>query len=190
LAPARVIAEAESGKLYISENDFMGALRRELDKASLTLATRDLEARIAGGVVRLSASDVTAALDLRRMAVEARVLLPLDDLPKDWSEAAPKVAMVWRGPLGAPQRELDAGVFINGLAVRAIARESARIEALEADLRERAFFARRKRGLDFLARREREISAFLTEQARLDRQRARVDIEKGEMERLIESLPQ
>jgi hypothetical protein len=40
LAPARVIAEAESGKLYISENDFMGALRRELDKASLTLATR------------------------------------------------------------------------------------------------------------------------------------------------------
>ena len=190
LAPARVIAEAESGKLYISENDFMGALRRELDKAPLTLATRDLEVRIAGGVVRLSASDVTAAVDLRRMAVEARVQLPVGDLPKDWSEAAPKVAMVWRGPLGAPQRELDAGVFINGLAVRAIARESARIEALEADLRERAFFARRKRGLDFLARREREVAAFLAEQARLERQRARVDIEKGEMERLIESLPQ
>ena len=190
LAPARVIVEAEAGKLYISENDFMGALRRELDKAPLTLATRDLEARMAGGVVRLSASDVSAALDLRRMAVEARVQLPVGDLPKDWSEAAPKVAMVWRGPLGAPQRELDAGVFINGLAVRAIARESARIEALEADLRERAFFARRKRGLDFLARREREVAAFLAEQARLDRQRPRVDIEKGEMERLIESLPE
>ena len=190
LAPARVIVEAEAGKLYISENDFLGALRRELDKAPLTLATRDLEARIAGGVVRLSASDVSAALDLRRMAVEARVQLPVGDLPKDWSEAAPKVAMVWRGPVGAPQRDLDAGVFINGLAVRAIARESARIEALEADLRERAFFARRKRGLDFLARREREVAAFLAEQARLDRQRARFDIEKGEMERLIESLPQ
>ena len=190
MAPARVIAEAEAGKLYISENDFMGALRRELDKAPLTLSTRDLEARIAGGVLRLSTSDLSAALDLRRMALEARVQLPVGDLPKDWSEAAPKVAMVWCGPLGAPQRELDAGVFINGLAVRAIARESARIEALEADLRERAFFARRKRGLEFLARREREVAAFLAEQARLDRQRARVDIEKGEMERLIESLPQ
>ena len=189
-APARVIAEAEAGKLYISENDFLGALRRELDKAPLALPTRDLEARIAGGVVRLSASDVSAALDLRRMALEARVDLPVGDLPKDWSEASPRVAMVWRGPLGAPQRELDAGLFINGLAVRAIARESARIEALEADLRERAFFARRKRGLDFLARREREVAAFLAEQARLERQRPRLDIEKGEMERLIESLPQ
>ena len=212
LAPARVILDAEAGKLYISENDFMGALRRELEKAPLDLAARDLEARVAGGVARLSAPDVSASLDLRRMGLEARVQLPTGDLPKDWREAPPVVAMVWRGPLAAPQRDLDAGTFINGLAVRAIARESERIEALEADLRERAAFARRKRGLDFLHRRERELAVFLAEQAKLDRerqerergerekaerenalreavQRDRAQVEKGEIERLIDSLP-
>ena len=212
MAPSRVMAEAESGKIYISENDFLGALRRELDKAPLALATRDLEARVAGGVLRLSAPDASASLDLRRMALEARVQLPVGELPKDWSEAPPKVAILWRGPLASPQRDLDAGTFINGLAVRAIARESARIEALEADLRERAFFARRKRGLDFLVRREREVSIFLAEQAKLERERAererierekaerenalreaaeraRAQMEKGEIERLIESWP-
>ena len=50
-----------------------------------------------------------------------------------------------------------------------------------------AFFARRKRGLDFLHRREAEVAAFLTEQARLDRERQ--EREKGEIGRLIESLP-
>jgi hypothetical protein len=189
-APARVMAEAEAGRLYISENDFLGALRRELDKAAMVLGPRDLDARLASGVLRLASSDLTASLDLRRMALEARVELPISALPKDWSEPAPRVALVMRGPFGAPQREIEAGPFINGLAVRAVARESARIEALEADLRERAFFARRKRGLDFLHRREREVAAYLAEQARLERLRPRVDIEKGEMERLIESLPQ
>ena len=189
-APARVMAEAEAGKLYISENDFLGALRRELDKAPMALGARDLDARMAGGLLRLSASDVAASIDLRRMAVEAKVALPIGALPQDWSEPTPRVAMVWRGPLSAPQRELEAGPFINGLAVRAVARESARIEALEGDLRERAFFARRKRGLDFLHRREKEVAAWLAEQARLERLRPRADIEKGEMERLIEALPQ
>ncbi len=189
-APARVMAEAESGRLYISENDFMGALRRELDKAPMAMETRDLEARMAGGFLRLSAPDVSASLDLRRMALEARTELPVGALPRDWNEPTPKVAVVWRGPLATPQREIEAAPFINGLAVRAIARESARIEALEADMRERAFFARRKRGLDFLHRREREVAAFIAEQARLERLRPRADIEKGEMERLIESLPE
>ena len=185
--PGRVIAQAEADKIAISESDFMSALRRELDKAPLAIATRDLEARIAGGVVRFSAPDVSASLDLRRMALEAAVKLPTGELPKDWSEPPPQVAVVWRGPLGAPQRGLDAGPFINGLAVRAIARESARIEALEADLRERAFFARRKRGLDFLHLREQEVAAFLLEQARLERERQ--EREKGDIGRLIESLP-
>ena len=186
-APGRVVAEAEAGKLYVSENDFMGALRRELEKAPLPIATRDLAARVSGGVAYLTAPDIGASIDLRRMAVEARVELPVGDLPKNWNERPPRVAVVWRGPLAAPQRDLDAGTFINGLAVRAIARETARIEALEADLRERAFFARRKRGLDFLHRREAEVAAFLTEQARLDRERQ--EREKGEIGRLIESLP-
>jgi hypothetical protein len=201
-APARVLTEAESGSLYISENDFMGALRREIIKAPLTFEAIDATAQITGGVTRLQAPQISAAIDLRRMRLDARAPLPSGVLPKNWSGAPPQVAALWRGPLAAPQRDLDAGTFINALAARAIARESARIEALEADLRERAFFARRKRGMDFLHQREREVAAFLADQARLDRERQereaqeqakrereQADIERGELDKLIRSLP-
>jgi hypothetical protein len=202
-APARVIAEAESGALYISENDFMGALRREIIRAPLTLDAPEVTAQVSGGVARLQASQFSAAIDLRRMSLEARVPLPAGDLPKNGNGASPQIAALWRGPLIAPQRDLEAGAFVNALAARAIARESARIEALEADLRERALFARRKRGMDFLHQREREVAAFLAEQARLDgerqereaqeqarREREQADIERGELDKLIRSLPQ
>ena len=201
-APARVIAEAESGALYISENDFMGALRREIIKAPLTLEALEATAQVSGGLLRLQAPQISAAIDLRRMSLEARAPLPSGVLPKNWNGAPPQVAALWRGPLAAPQRDLDAGTFINALAARAIARESARIEALEADLRERAFFARRKRGMDFLHQRQREVAVFLAEQAKLDRERQeresqeqarrereQAEIEKGELEKLIRSLP-
>ena len=201
-APARVLAEAESGSLYISENDFMGALRREIVKGPLTFDAPEAQAQIAGGVVRLQAPQFSAAVDLCRMTLEARAPLPVGALPKNWNGAAPQIAALWRGPLAAPLRDLDAGTFINGLAVRAIARESARIEALEADLRERALFARRKRGFDFLHQREREVAAFLAEQARIDgerhereaqertrREREQAEVEKGELDKLIRSLP-
>ena len=201
-APARVLAEAESGSLYISENDFMGALRREIIKAPLTLDTIDATAQASGGLVRLQSAQFAAAIDLRRMSLEARAPLPSGVLPKNWNGPPPQVAALWRGPLAAPQRDLDAGTFINALAARAIARESARIEALEADLRERALFARRKRGFDFLHQREREVAIFLAEQAKLDRERQeresqeqarrereQAEIEKGELEKLIRSLP-
>jgi hypothetical protein len=201
-APARVLAEAESGSLYVSENDFMGALRREIVKGPLIFDAPEAKAQIAGGVVRLQAPQFSAAVDLRRMTLEARAPLPVGALPKNWTGATPQIAALWRGPLAAPLRDLDAGTFINSLAVRAIARESARIEALEADLRERALFARRKRGFDFLHQREREVAAFLAEQARLDgerqereaqerarREREQAEIEKGELDKLIRSLP-
>ncbi len=201
-APARVIAEAESGALYISENDFMGALRREIIRAPLSLDALEATAQVSGGVARLQAPQVSAAIDLRRMSLEARAPLPTGDLPKNWNGTPPQIAALWRGPLIAPQRDLEAGVFVNALAARAIARESARIEALEADMRERALFARRKRGFDFLHQREREVATFLAEQAQLDherqelesqeqarREREQSEIEKGELEKLIRSLP-
>jgi hypothetical protein len=180
----------------------MGALRREIVKGPLTFDAPEAQAQIAGGVVRLQAPQFSAAVDLRRMTLEARAPLPVGALPKNWNGAAPQIAALWRGPLAAPLRDLDAGTFINGLAVRAIARESARIEALEADLRERALFARRKRGFDFLHQREREVAAFLAEQARIDgerhereaqertrREREQAEVEKGELDKLIRSLP-
>ena len=172
-APQRVVAEADAGNIYLSENDFLGALRRELEKAPFTAATRDFDLQLANGTARLAAADMAATLDLRGLTFEVRANLEAQSLPRDWTGASPRLSVIWRGPLmGAPregsgvQRDLDAGNFINLVAARAIAREAARIDALDADLRERAFFARRLRGLEFLHRRQSEVEAFVAERAR------------------------
>ncbi len=187
-APDRVIAQSDAGQIYVSENDFMGALRRELDKAPLQPGDRAFEATLAGGVLRLPESGgVSGAFDLRTLGFELRASVAPTRLPKDWSGPAPPVALVLKGPVAAPAREIDAGGFVNALSARAIAREQARVEALEADIRERAHFARRQRGLAFLRLREREIAAFEAEQARLaaeeERKRLEEDRRKAEEDR-------
>ena len=187
-APQRVVVEADAGNIYLSENDFLGALRRELEKGSLTAAARDFDLQLANGTARLAASDLAATLDLRSLSFEARANLEAQALPRDWTGAPPRLALIWRGPLiGAPRdgsgvlRDLDAGNFINLVAARAIAREVARIDALDADLRERAFFARRLRGLEFLHKRQSEVDAYVAERARLaDEERLKAQAQRLE----------
>jgi len=64
------------------------------------------------------------------------------------------------------QRDVEAGALLNLMSARALAREQARSQALEDDIAERAGFARRQRGLDFLRRRQREVDEFMSQQPR------------------------
>ena len=92
-APGRVIVASDANEIYVSENDFIGALRRELDRGVLALADRTHDAMLAGGVLRLVENDgFSAAFDLRSLAVELRANLAPSPLPKDWKGAAPPVA--------------------------------------------------------------------------------------------------
>ncbi len=180
-APGRVIAQADEGQFLISENDFNGALQRELDKASLRLDERAFETSLAGGVLRLQETGgVSAAFDLRGLAVDLRASLMASPLPKDWEGAAPQVTIVLKGPFSNPAREVEAGTFVNAASARAIAREQARIEALEADIRERAYFVRYQKGLELMRVREREVAAWEAEQERLaaEAERRRLEEEK------------
>ena len=180
-APGRVIVASDANEIYVSENDFIGALRRELDRGALALADRTHDAMLAGGVLRLVEKDgFSAAFDLRSLAVELRANLAPSPLPKDWKGAATPVAVVLKGAFADPRREIEAGAFVSALSARAIAREQARVEALEADIRERALFARRQRGLAFLRLREREVAAWEAEQARLavEAERRRIEEER------------
>ena len=159
-APARVMERAESGNLFISENDFMGALRRELDQAPYRAGDRAMAATVAAGAIRLAAQDgLSIAYDPSANTLETRVQLAPAKLPSDWQGPPPRVGVVWRGPITSPTRDIEAGVFNAALTARAVAREQARVEALEADARERAFFNRRRKGLEFLNQRAREIEA-------------------------------
>ncbi len=170
-APARVLKRADVGDLFISENDFLGALRNELDAAPYIGGDKDFAAVIAGGNVKLNTDDgLSLSYDLKSGIAESRVLLTIAQLPQDWDGPAPKLSVAWKGKLADPRREIDAGSFNSALTARAVAKEQARIEAFEADIQERAAFNRRQKALNFIQRRDDEIAAWEAEQVRLARE--------------------
>lgn len=160
-APARVFAEAEADKLGIGEAAYLSALRRELEKGSFTLSQRDALVTLAGGVARIAAPQLSAALDLRNMTSEARLLFPVQNVGSRPQEPTPIVAVVWRGPFNAMKRDIEASSFVTVLVAHALEREQARMQALDEDIAERASMARRQRGFEFLRRRQREIEQYL-----------------------------
>ena len=144
--------------------------------AALALGALPLAASLASGVLTLGpqreptpVGPISAAAigsyDLRRLSGRLAVTETLRDLPKDWSGERPSLTVTEDDLPGAARRSLDVGDFINAVAARAIARETARIEAFEFDVRERALFNAR---LIFDRRREQ------------DRQKAEADAKAAE----------
>jgi hypothetical protein len=109
-----------------------------------------------------------ASLDLRRLVLETRLALvsTAADLTF-WTGPPPSATVTVDDALETQKRRLDVSALSAGLATQAIARESERIAALEADIRERAFFNRRLKGERFMDRRAAEIEDWRAEQARL-----------------------
>jgi hypothetical protein len=141
-------------------------------ETALTLATgvvRAAPVALDAAQERLSAG---AALDLRSMTLEIREAFAAKAAPTHWAGSPPAFEAIWRGPLaGASTREVEAGSLLNGLSARSLALELERVEALEADIAERAMFARRQKAWEFMRRREREIADYEAEQARLEEMR-------------------
>jgi AsmA family len=82
-------------------------------------------------------------LDLRSLKIEGRATLLADEAPKDWTGPPPQAAITLKGIAGGTVlRDVDASALANIITTRTVSRELARLEAQEADLRERAAFAR------------------------------------------------
>jgi hypothetical protein len=105
-------------------------------------------------------------------------------VPKDWTAPSPQAIISLKGQTTSfIARDVDVTNLTNILTTRAVARELARIEAQETDLRERAFFARRiKVERDLAERAKREA-----EEARLAEE-ARKAQEEAETKRILEEL--
>jgi hypothetical protein len=153
------------------------AITVALDRAPLEAGTVDIPVTLSAGNARMGPLSLTAdavgfqgtlALDLRTGRVEGRAALQAA-APADWTGPPPQVSVSWRtGRGGVVERELDTATLTNMLTTRAVARELERIESMEADLRERAFFNRRmKADRDRLERERREAEeARVAEEAR------------------------
>ncbi|HEX2134573.1 MAG TPA: AsmA-like C-terminal region-containing protein [Microvirga sp.] len=192
----------------LAEEDPLAARRtetvvaEELARAPLAASSVSSAVSVVGGVVRLSPVAIEApaaswqgaiAYDLKSLTLDARgTLVSKETPPRNWSGGAPAVGLAWRGPLGAPAREIDAAPLANGLASIVLQRELEKIEMFEADANE---LRRRQQRRDMDRQRERDRIA-AEEAARLARlreeaeQRVRAEAERRAMERAQERAAQ
>ena len=174
-AIARVVESADRGAFGIEEGELRRRLTAEFDRAPIRLGDRPFDAALAAGVLRLAPrtesnapARFSASLDLRNMNLSAQLALTSPTQPKDWTGSPPSAVLAWQGRAGELRRTIEAAPLINAISARAIAREAARVDALEADIRERASFNRRLKAQEFVRRREREVADFLAQQRRAE----------------------
>ncbi|MBV8442372.1 MAG: hypothetical protein JO312_17745, partial [Hyphomicrobiales bacterium] len=173
----RVVAKAQAPDAPLDETNIAYAFGVELNKAPLPIPDGTTPAALTSGTLKFGPLAIArprgeaildASLDLPRLALETRLALASTaaDL-KFWSGPPPSATVTVDDALDTQKRRLDVSALSAGLATQAIARESDRIAALEADIRERAFFNRRLKGERFMDRRAAEVEDWRVEQARL-----------------------
>jgi hypothetical protein len=174
----RVLGLAEDEKINVEPKEIDAALSRELDRAPFQ-AKSELyyNAAIASGVLRLSPrsaysgptlTSMQPAFDIRSLGVTLQADILLAALPRGWSGPAPQISVAWTKLLSQPARRIDSSAFVAALAARAAQREAERIQSLEFDIKERAFFNRR---LKWDRARQEERERETTEQARAEQER-------------------
>lgn len=196
---ARVIAatgedasESESARLQ----DRLGAA---LDQGAWQFGDVTLGFTLAGGILRLAPMTIERAqlraeasglVDLRALNADLRLgLRPLGAMPKGWTmQSAPPLGIAWRGALSGLRREADVSALSNAVAARALAREIERVEAFEADARERAMHARRLRAEREMRENERKLNEFLKaeEERRLAEEKRAEEERRAHEARILE----
>lgn len=171
----RIEPKVETG-LALEAPAVAGALEREFAAADLKLSRTAVPFTISGGVLRsgelaAQGGDLrlggAMSLDLRRLSLDADVIMQ----PR--RPDAPQVLLSFDGPWRAPQRRLDATSLTGWLSVRAVERETKRIEAMEADIKERARIARQRAD---------EARRIEEEKRRADEERRKIEEEKRKVE--------
>lgn len=166
-----------------------------LDRDSWALGDVTLPFTLAAGILRLQPfafernglkAEASGTVDLRALNADLRLgLKPLGPLPKGWPGDAPQIVIAWRGPLSDLKRESDVSALSNTVAARALAREIERVEAFEADARERALHARRLRAEREMHENERKLQEFLKaeEERRAAEQKRQEEAQRAEEQR-------
>lgn len=199
-AYSRVIAATGEDASESEASRLQGRLGEALDRAAWEFGDVTLPFTLAGGLVRLQPfafersglrAEVGGSIDLRALTADLRMALkPTGPLPKGWPGDAPQIGVAWRGPLAAPRRETDVNALSNTVAARALAREIERVEAFEADARERAMHSRRLRAEREMRENERRLGLFLKaeEERRIaEEKRAEEERRAEEARRLAEA---
>jgi hypothetical protein len=194
----RVIGLAEDEKISVDPKEIDAALARELDRAPFQSSSEVYyDAALASGALRLSPragysngatlTSLQPAFDSRNLGLNLQADMSLTAAPRGWTGPAPQIAIAWTKLLAQPARRVDSSTLVAGLAARAAQRENERIQSLEFDIKERAFFNRRLKW-DRARQEERDRAAAeqaRAEQERIDQER-RAEQERRDQERRAE----
>ena len=155
-AMAQVFKAVEDDSLGLDESEIDRALTTKLDKDAAHVGDITFDVGVAAGVLRLAprqtapkkltpglTETLQASLDLGNLELDQKTILSLVALPKNWSGTPPQLTLIAKGAIANPVRTIESANFVNALAARAIARESARIQAQEFDVHEQTFFYNR-----------------------------------------------
>jgi uncharacterized protein involved in outer membrane biogenesis len=187
-ALSRVVDKAQSDGFNVENVDVNRLLGTEMDRHPMLIDDADTPVSISAGVLRSGplearhpsgTAKVQASLDLRSFALDAHADIAEKQAPKFWSGAPPAIAVSLKGRFDALTRDIDSANLANGLEAQAIARETERIAAFEADIRERAAFNRRLKASRYMRQRELELEAFAADQARLKSEADRRRVEEA-----------
>ena len=186
----RVVAKAQAPEAQIDETNVAYEFGNELDRGALPIPDGPAPVALSAGTIKLGPLPIAEphgeaslgmSVDLVRLAVETQLTLTAPSAGlKFWTGPPPSAAVTVRDALEAPKRQVDVAALAAGLATQAIGRESDRIAAQEADIRERVFFNRRLKGEQFMDKRAAEIEDWRVEQERLKGLSERLAAEKAE----------
>lgn len=178
----KVEPEVEAG-LALEAPKVAEAIARGLDGADLAISRATAPFTISAGVARTGGLTVDSAaarigggasLDLKRLVLDADLTLQ----PK--RPEAPQIGVSFEGPLADPKRRIDATGFTGWLTVRAVERETRRIDAMEADIKQRAAVARQRAEEE--RKRADEEKKRLEEERKREEERRKVEAERKRRE--------
>jgi AsmA-like protein len=121
------------------------------ENGKLSLPNGAAEVTIAGGQVRLASATLRApggaelaldgVIDLNKATVDTRMTLSVPPMASALIATRPELAVTVKGPLAAPERQLDLSALMGWLALRGAERQTRRLESLEANRRNDAIGA-------------------------------------------------
>jgi uncharacterized protein involved in outer membrane biogenesis len=143
--------------------------RMTIPSAATTVAILDGRVRLVPVVVSVDGAEValSGTFNLADNDLDARFTLS-GAAREEMKGRRPEISVTLNGPLSAPKREIDTAVLVSFVALRAVERESKRVEAAEREAKRRE---------------EAAAAAERAERERAERERARQRAEPDRIER-------
>ncbi len=184
----RIAAAALTDTVLEDVAQLAANVRRQVESGSWAFGSQTTSGVMSGGVLRFApvnvqrdgrSASVAIVHDVRNRSLDMRASMALEQAPRGWMGQPPQLAVLWRGSWTQPARSYDVAALANALSQRALQREINRVEAMEADIRERALFNRRLRLDRETDRREAEKRAAEQRAAEENAAREKAAIEKA-----------